>query len=246
MATGASAMTTSGDEFKPTIGDCPPSTVEEYLEPYSDVVETIDDLYGLTSDLMDATAHDRICRIQPSSKVHSIQFDRLYDLRHAQDKFPLASEELVQRLGNANWVRRTWFWESKHQVVPQNNSLALEAYSKTAAALVSDSRSFRDSALGTSVTSSEHVLVHSSGAGKIKSELITSLISETELSPTEGTQTSYAPSGSLSMLLKGVRRIPLPPPEDEHSLFFNCPYCGELLGKEMRTKSSWKYVLRTL
>lgn len=94
---------------------CPKSKIEAEL---SDIEGIITALYRLTMSIQNPTPRDRPEKFAAIDVSHF----RVFDVRHAEDKFPSAPEFLAKRLGEANTKRRQIleYLKNHHQKVAED------------------------------------------------------------------------------------------------------------------------------
>ena len=213
--------------------------------------DIIANLYKLSITIRNGNlSQDRLLK---SSKIDVLCYEP-YDEQHAKNKFPEASEELVERLGKANTRRRQYlrYRERHHEKLsaPRRNSVVsgqpvtqhLNAQDIETRALsgvpFEQKDSERGPSLGVSAWREASTVASTFIPPKTEERLKTDEDTYSEI----GTVSSYE-----SSTIEDERpRVPPPPQTSEGGRHFECPYCYiicRLTGKgERERKYEWKYV----
>ena len=192
-------------------------------------------------------------RLLKSSKIDVLCYEP-YDEQHAKNKFPEASEELVERLGKANTRRRQYlkYRERHHEKLsaPRRNSVVsgqpvtqhlntqnVEARASSGVQF-EQKDSERDPNLRVSASREASTVASTFIPPEPEEMLQTDVDTYSEI----GTVSSY----ESSTIENEKPRLPPPPQISEGGRHFECLYCYticRLTGKrERERKYEWKYV----
>lgn len=196
----------------------------ELRQLLTNIHETITFLLRLSVAIQNPTPHDRYLE---SGKLNTARTFEKFDIPHVRDKFPLASEAVVEVMGKAISRRREYFeYRKSHSKklsdgIPGNGEENENEDARTEFRPLSTVASSIPQELKTI----GHVLE----------------LDVDQLSDIGTTETSVATSGEQSQ----YRRIPPVPQEAKNEEPFPCPYCFMLIS--VRSRRSWKrHVLKDL
>lgn len=208
-------------ETNPPQGDSPDAEAADLQECFSTVEDIIDDLFDFASTLQDPAPHDRIVNPLPAKIALAPSH---FDIQHASSKFPMAPATLTQRLGEANWSRR-----SRLTYLKKNQEEKLKQIEKEG---INDERSMARSkpTISTAISTMPSTVMQSIFDGHRPAS-----DSESEIS--DASATSYAVT--MAKGGDGPIRVPKPPPNFYEELPFECPVCFTLLNN-IRTGKAWK------
>ncbi|KAK3998034.1 hypothetical protein QBC44DRAFT_228790, partial [Cladorrhinum sp. PSN332] len=196
------------DEDSEAGNDAEPDDNTEMGQIYWSIVDTIDCLFRLSISIRNPAPHDRfrqMAQLLPTSTLAP------FDIRHVEEKFPLATIAMIKRLGLANSRRRQYFLyrKSHHQKLVDG----LEG------------KTTDDTGKSTIASSIPQHMKTPHGAN-------TAVLDEDRYSDTNMTQTSYA-----SSINTDKPRVP-PLPEIAHNGPFECPFCYMIISAT--TTKAWK------
>jgi hypothetical protein len=207
-----------------------------------DVNNTVTCLYNLSIAIANPAPRDRL------EKCASIDVSYYHqnDIDHVSNKFPVAEEYLVNRLGKANSKRRQLlqYYERHHKRVAGNprvpadfNADELHDFADLEFESLADTTNQTVTTVSTFVPADGITAMSLDAAGLNAPVLDAGLDDEHDFDTRS--ITSYASS------IGNADRLRVPPPPNEESAFegipFECPYCFSLVNVE--GQQSWKCVL---
>ncbi len=194
-------------------GDSPHGPATELSQIADDISEILDCLFRLSVSIRNPAPHDRLLKSTLTSTSHHESFD----IAHAREMFPLASAELVKRLGTALSRRRQYFLyrEMRHKKL----SRGLEEGDK-----------MTEDAGASTIASSIPGHLKDTKADSVQAPVV----DEDQTSESGWTETTQ---GSLAESARP--RIP-PLPADAHERPFECQFCYMMVSAT--TTAAWTYV----
>jgi hypothetical protein len=211
---------------------------DEFEECLLDINNTVTCLYDLSIAIANPAPRDRL---EKCASI-DVSFYHQNDIDHVSNKFPVAEDYLVNRLGKANSKRRQLlqYYERHHKrVAGQSRTPAQADELQNFDDLYSES--LADTANQTVTTISTFMPVEGSMAigqevGKTAPYVNVGLDDEPDFDTRS--VTSYASS------IGNADRLRVPPPPNEEIAFegipFECPYCFSLV--KVEGQQSWKCV----
>jgi hypothetical protein len=223
-------------------------------DPVTRMHDVITLLFELDASLADPTPQDRFDRAHPSAAQQ--------DINHVRAKFSQASDELVERLGRANWDRRQYLrrlqleFEGSRPVSFDGMDYSPEDVEESDAASESSSseESVTEAGSGSYPDSLEDN-IERGGAPSIRSsqDLTVTASAQTEFQfsheETQSTRTTEPSKGPLpaehAVQPVNIRyRIPPPPHpnEDLSGKAFRCTFCSHTV-PDITRHSDWTFVV---
>ena len=218
---------------------------EELQQLFRSISSIIANLYKLSIVIRRGNLNgDRLLK---SSKI-DVAFYETFDITHVRNKFPLANNALVERLGKAISRRRQYlkYREQHHEKlsVPRQNTF-------TAEQPVNQDRSLRfiETKASSRAQTSQHgtTISHSIGVSTTASTYVPPKHQDVAEIDVDVYSESSSISSCQSSTIGAERpRLPPIPQVSERSRDFECPYCYticRLVGTEdWQRKREWKYV----
>lgn len=213
------------------------------------ILTIVANLYKMSIVIRSSNLNDD--RLLKMSKI-DVSYYEPFDLQHVKNKFPLADEKMVERLGRAISRRRQYlkYRESHNEKMSRPNDriklsrlVVTETRETLKQARESPSNEYFDPEI-------EHENVYaqktiSSGLSTSASTFVppmlpTPLNLDIDVYSETGSQTSYASSTTGDKNL----RVPSPPESSKHRQDFECQYCYKICrlkgSNESQRKREWK------
>ena len=209
--------------------------MRERHKALQDVLEDLNDLIEHV-----ATFKDQIPASNKDWQQEVSKYCLVIDIRHVADKFPKASPDLVERLGNANRDRRAKlsFLKARRELLAQHDDL-LEGQRSASHAKSVEPSLFHDSGIGSSIQGRENALAFADQLQQ-RGEIEADNAEESDSDPLNPL-TSYAKTIPESKDSPGLLTVPSPPKEFYENAPFPCSLCGKTLNKTFE-HIAWKYV----
>ncbi|KAL8689788.1 MAG: hypothetical protein Q9218_004619 [Villophora microphyllina] len=242
------STTDTSSSFGAGAGESPASPGTELQQLQHAIATFVSNLYKISTVIRKHTApRDMLVK---SAKIDT-SFYEYFDEMHVREKYPLADEALVKRLGNAISRRRKYLkYREQHR---QKLSLRRDAQSvgqtavdeSTASPVFERSPTLRATPEATEAISHDHQASSLMEPSTMKASTTASTFLPPDISVLQsenidrisdaGTQTSY---GSISTSQHDTLAIPQPPKSSSDGRDFECPYCFSI--RRMRSTDPWQ------
>lgn len=221
--------TEAGPEVDPDI-----DATSELEECITDIAHAITCLYEFSITIWNPAPSDRL---EKCSKIHVSHFE-MFDIQHAQHKFPYADGHLRERLGKANTKRRQLlkYHEGRYGEIPGQYDTCGSSVTTTSLTedvdrgLVQEAQDVTDHTL----VQSPHTI-----ASKCKTQTTVSTYVPWQLDITDtASESSHSETSFSTSIEDGLDSaqglvINVPPPPNPKSAFsgkpFPCPYCYTII-----------------